>query len=147
MLPKLWDFNQSNKNCQGDQTQFLQLGYQWSQTLYYLQMLPRRVIIFYGPIHKALEWPWRHFPSLKLCKCSQIPHPSTIVASNSRRWHMLTFDTGWEGGKPSLLILRLLWLACVICCNQGLFFPDSVMFRDSYFPKCVMIRDCFHNVL
>ena len=55
MLPKLRDFNQSNKNCQGDQTQALQLGYQWSQTLYYLQMLPRRVIIIYGPIYKALE--------------------------------------------------------------------------------------------
>ena len=33
------------------------------------------VLRFYIPIHKVLEWLWRHFTSLNLCKCSQIPHP------------------------------------------------------------------------
>ena len=40
---------------------------------------------FYTPIHKVLEKPWKHFTSLKLCKCSQIPHPSPRVASTSNR--------------------------------------------------------------
>ena len=40
-----------------------------------------RVLSFYTPIHKVLEQPWRHFTSLKLCKCYQIPHPSVRVTS------------------------------------------------------------------
>ena len=66
---------------------------------YYLQLLLRKVIIFYIPIHKVLEQPWRHFTSLKLCKCSQIPHPSTRVSSTFCRWHMLRFDTSYKGGN------------------------------------------------
>ena len=40
---------------------------------------------FFVPVHKVLEYPWRHFTSLKLCKCSQIPNPSPRVASNPNR--------------------------------------------------------------
>ena len=39
----------------------------------------------YIPIHKVLELPWRHFTSLKLHKCSEIPHPSPRVTSISNR--------------------------------------------------------------
>ena len=35
----------------------------------------------YIPIHKVLEQPWRHFTSLKQCKCYQIPHPPLRVVS------------------------------------------------------------------
>ena len=37
------------------------------------------------PIHKVLEYSWRHFTSLELCKCSQIPRPSPRVASTPNR--------------------------------------------------------------
>ena len=37
------------------------------------------------PTHKVLEWSWRRFTSLKLCKCSQISQPSPRVASASNR--------------------------------------------------------------
>ena len=84
---------------------------------HYTQLLLRKVIIFYIRIHKVLEQPWRHFTSLKLCKCSQIPHPSTRVSSTFCRWHMLRFDTSYKGGKPFLPILKLLGLTCVICCH------------------------------
>ena len=33
----------------------------------------------------VLKQPCRHFISLKLCKCSQIPHPSPIVPSTSNK--------------------------------------------------------------
>ena len=69
------------------------------------------------PIHKGLEQPLTHFTSLKLCKYSQIPHPSTRVFSTFYRWHMLRFDTNYKGGKPFLPLLKLLGLTCVICCN------------------------------
>ena len=39
----------------------------------------------YIPIHKVLEQPWRHFTSLKLCKCFQVPHPSPRVTATSSR--------------------------------------------------------------
>ena len=84
---------------------------------HYTQLLLRKVIIFYVPIHKVLEQPWRYFTSLKLCKCPQIRHPSTRVSSTFCRWHMLRFDTSYKGGKPFLLILKLLGFTCVICCN------------------------------
>ena len=58
---------------------------------HYTQLLLRKVI-FCIPIHQVFEQPWRHFTSLKLCKCSQIPHPSTRVSSTFCRWHMLSFD-------------------------------------------------------
>ena len=99
----------------------------------YIQLLLRKVIIFYIPIHKVLEKPRRHFTSLKLCKCYQIPHPSTRVSSNFCRWHMLRFDTSYKGGRPFVPILKLVGLNCAICCNWQLFFPDSVMFRDFLF--------------
>ena len=35
--------------------------------------------------HKFFEQPWRHFTSLKLCQCSQIPQPSPRVTSTSNR--------------------------------------------------------------
>ena len=41
--------------------------------------------VFYIPIHKVLEKPRKLFTSMKLCKCSQIPHPSTKVVSTSNR--------------------------------------------------------------
>ena len=84
-----------------------------------------------------MEQPWRHFTSLKLCKCSQIPHPSTRVSSTFCRWHMLRFDTSYTGGKPFLPILKLLGLTCVICCNEQLFFSGSAMFRDFLFPSAL----------
>ena len=118
----------------GDQAGVLQISYQWSQPLYYLQLLLRKVIIFYIPIYKVLEQPWRQFTSLKLDKCSPIPHASIKVASTSCR-------------KPFLPILELLSLTCVFCCNFQLFFPNSVMFRDYYFPNCVMIRDYFSQCI
>ena len=86
-------------------------------------------------IHKFLEQPWRHFTSLELCKCSQFPGPWTRVSSTFCRWHMLKFETSYKGGKSFLPILKLLSLACVICCNKRLFFPDSVMFRHFLFPS------------
>ena len=142
--PALRDFNQSNKLCQspqlgsqiswphcywtkiwkarienwppfGKRTGVLHIGYQWSQPLYCLQLLLRKVITFYIPIHKVLEQSWRHFASLKLCKCSQIPHPSTRVSSTFCRWHLLRFDTSYKEGKSFLLILKLVGLTCVIC--------------------------------
>ena len=116
----------------------LQCGYLLSHPLCYIQLLLKRALIFHIPIHKASEQPWRHVTSLKLCKCSQISHPSPKVALTSCRWHMLRFDTGLEGGKPFLPVSKLLGLTYVICCNQGLFFPNSVMFRDHYFPKRVI---------
>ena len=36
-------------------------------------------------IHKVLQQTWRHFTSLKLCKCSQIPHSSPRVTSTTNR--------------------------------------------------------------
>ena len=39
----------------------------------------------YISIHKVLEQTWRHFTSLKLCKCSQIPHSSPRVTSTTNR--------------------------------------------------------------
>ena len=36
-------------------------------------------------IHKVLQQTWRHFTSLKLCKCSQIPLPSPRVTSTYNR--------------------------------------------------------------
>ena len=39
-----------------------------------------RALWFYILIHKVLQQPWRHFTSLKLCKCSQMPHSSPRVA-------------------------------------------------------------------
>ena len=44
-----------------------------------------RAFRFHTPIHKVLEYPWKHFTFLKLCKCSQIPHPSPRVASTHNR--------------------------------------------------------------
>ena len=35
--------------------------------------------------HLVLEQPWRHFTSLKLSQCSQIPQPSPRVTSTSNR--------------------------------------------------------------
>ena len=35
--------------------------------------------------HKVLKQPWRHFTSLKLYKCFQIPQPSSRVISTSNR--------------------------------------------------------------
>ena len=165
------DFNRSNKHCQstnscpplllkinmikqesielatnGNQDGVPQIGYKWSQPLYYLQLLLlRRVIMFYISVHKVLEQPWRHFTSLKLWKCSQIPHPSIRVASTSRRWHMLRFDTGWEGGKTFRPISKLPGLTCVICCNQGLFFSDNIMIRDCYFPATLLKKRLWHR--
>ena len=57
----------------------------------------------YIPIHKVLEQPWRHFTSLKLCKCFQVPHPSPRVTATSSRtktnhhWlnHLQTLHTYW----------------------------------------------------
>ena len=100
-----------------NQTGVLKIGCQWSQPLYCLQLLLRKVKIFYIPIHKVLEQSWRHFASLKLCKYSQISHPSTRAASTSCRWHMLRFDTSYKEGKHFFPILQLLGLICVICCN------------------------------
>ena len=64
---------------------------------------------------------------------SQIPHRSTRVSSTFCRWHMLRFDASYKEGKPFLPVLKLLVLTCVICCDQRLFFPDSVMFKDFLF--------------
>ena len=66
--------------------------------------------------------------------------------SNLCRWHILRFDTGWQEGIPFLPISVLLGLTCVVWYNSGLFFPKSVIYRDYYFPKCIMIRDCFSSV-
>ena len=95
----------------------LQIGYQWSQPLYYLQLLQPKVIIFYIHIHNVLEQPRSYFTSLKLCKYCQISHPSTRVSSTCCRWHIFRFDTGYKGGNPFLLILKPPGLTCVICCN------------------------------
>ena len=83
------------------------------------------------PIHKILEQPWRHFASLKLWKCFQIPHPSTRASSTFWRWHMFCFDTSYKGGKYFLPILKLLGLTCVIFffpvyCNLGVLFLIDV---------------------
>ena len=120
----------------------LQCGYLLSHPLCYIQLLLKRALIFHIPIHKASEQPWRHVTSLKLCKCSQISHPSPKVALTSCRWHMLRFDTGLEGGKPFLPVSKLLGLTYVICCNQGLFFQivlclgiiisQNALFRSSH---------------
>ena len=99
-------------------------------------MLLWQVVIFYIPIHKVLEQPWRHFTSLKRWKCFQIPHLSTRVSSTFCRWHTLRSDTSYKGRKPFLPILKLLSFTCVICCNWRLFFSDdSIMFRDFLFPS------------
>ena len=39
------------------------------------------VLNFYIPIFKSFEQSWRPLTSLKLCKCSQYPHPASRVAS------------------------------------------------------------------
>ena len=59
------------------------LGQPLTQPLSYNQLLLNRVLIFDVPIYKVFKWPWRHFTSLKLCKCSQIPYPSARVSSTS----------------------------------------------------------------
>ena len=58
---------------------------------HYTQLLLRKMIIFYISIHKVLKQLKRHFTSLKLCKCSQTPRPSTRVSSTFCRWRMLRF--------------------------------------------------------
>ena len=84
---------------------------------HYTQLLLRKVIIFYIPIHKVLEQLWRHFTSLQLRKCSQIRHPSTRVSSSFCTWQMWRFDTSYKRGKPFPTILKPLSLTCVICCK------------------------------
>ena len=59
------------------------LGQPLTQPLSYNQLLLNRVLIFDIHIYKVFKWPWRHFTSLKLCKCSQIPYPSAKVSSTS----------------------------------------------------------------
>ena len=54
-------------------------------TTNYAQRIMGRVYGFYMPIYKILEYPWRHFTSLKLCNYSQILYPSLRVAITPNR--------------------------------------------------------------
>ena len=70
-----------------------------SRPHHYAQPLTERVVRFCIPIHKVLKQPLRHFTSLKLCNCSQIPPPSLRVAptrsKTNHRWlnHLQTLHT------------------------------------------------------
>ena len=55
----------------------------WIPTTGNLKMRGGRSLkIFFIPTHKILDQPWRNLTSLKLCKCSHVPHLSPRVISN-----------------------------------------------------------------
>ena len=81
------------------------------------QLLLRKMIIFYTPIHKVLKQLKRHFTSLKLCKCSQIPRPSSTFIINLLQMAHVKVCASCKRGKPFLPILKLLGSTCVICCH------------------------------
>ena len=51
----------------------------------YVHRLMGRAFRFYIPIYKVLEQTWKYFTSLKLCKCSQIPHSLPRIVSTPNR--------------------------------------------------------------
>ena len=74
---------------------------------HYTQMLLGKVITFYIPIHNVLEQPCRNFTSLKLCKCSQIPHPSTEYHQPSIVYHRKEILLYWIKFIPRWCFLRV----------------------------------------
>ena len=51
-------------------------------TATYVHSLMGRALRFHITIPKVLEQPWKHFNSLKLCKCSQILSPRVVSTPN-----------------------------------------------------------------
>ena len=58
-------------------------SHSWPQ--YYVQRVMGRVLRFYIPIHNLLEKPWRHFTTMKLCKCYQLPSLITQISINPHK--------------------------------------------------------------
>ena len=50
------------------------------QPLHHVLLVIRWISTLCVTIFVVLEKPWRHFTTLKLCKCSQIPNPSHRIA-------------------------------------------------------------------
>ena len=48
-----------------------------SWPLHLVQLTVWDVLNFHIPIYKVLEQSWRNLTSLKMCKCSQNPHPAS----------------------------------------------------------------------
>ena len=113
---QIWQSRDGEPPTHGNRTGVTQTGHQWLQPPHYPQPSLKRAIIHMAT-HKALEQPRRCFTSLKLCKCSQIPHPSPRAAPTPRKSRMLRLDTSWEGGRPFPPISKLLGLTRVVRCN------------------------------
>ena len=107
--------------------------------------------IFFIPIHKVLDEPWRNLTSLKLCKCSHVPHLSPRVISTSNRTktnhhyldHLQTHRThlttppcsrkDWGGfSEPLRQILSLIPLINIRKKMKNLWFTQNFYFIHLY---------------